>query len=320
MTNADQKAAIRERMASTGESYTTAKRAIEQARTHAGERVGPHDDLALGRAVYAEDNQGTVVGFLAQELFSTATWRVSKADEYPDDDRNLSAAEHLANLARQILALPDDDPRILRMENAVQAIADGNGELPATSEITRTIGFSWGYPTLDELLDRYSQEHASMLEQLKQYIANTKRESIMPAAQRISEALNIRLDEVLVAIQNLGPWAPAATLVGEGTLTVGAPAAGITATTPGAMVPVTHTDAGAATDDLKVARQIDAEELSAQASRGGLAKLSANQRIFIAAILITAIFLALPPEARQAILEDVGLVAALGAVLGLLKR
>ena len=57
------------------------------------------------------------------------------ADEYPDDDRNLPAAEHLADLARQILALPDDDPRILRMESAVQAIIDGNGELAATSEI-----------------------------------------------------------------------------------------------------------------------------------------------------------------------------------------
>jgi hypothetical protein len=35
MTDADQKAAIRERMASTGENYTTAKRAIELARLKA---------------------------------------------------------------------------------------------------------------------------------------------------------------------------------------------------------------------------------------------------------------------------------------------
>jgi len=320
MTNADQRAAIRERMASTGESYTTAKRAIEQARSHARERIGPQDDLALERAVYAAYDQGTVAGFLAQELFSTATWRESKADEYPDDDRNLLAAEHLANLARQIVALPDDDPRIIRMDNAVQAIADDNGELSATSEITRTIGFSWGYPTLDELLDRYAQEHASMLEQLKQYIASTQQESIMPAAQRISEALNVRLDEVLAAIQKLGPWAPAAILVGEGTLTIGAPAAAATAKALGATVLVTDADVGAAAESLEVLRQIDAEELSAQASRGGLARLSANQRIFIAAILITAIFSALPPQARQALLEDVGLVAALGAVLGLLRR
>jgi hypothetical protein len=51
MTNADQKAAIRERIARTGENYTTAKRAIEQARGDARERVSPRDDPALERAV-----------------------------------------------------------------------------------------------------------------------------------------------------------------------------------------------------------------------------------------------------------------------------
>jgi hypothetical protein len=72
MTNADQKAAIRERMARTGENYTTTKRAIEQARSHARERVNPQNDLALERAVYAAHDQGTVAGFLAQELFNIA--------------------------------------------------------------------------------------------------------------------------------------------------------------------------------------------------------------------------------------------------------
>ncbi len=320
MTNADQKAAIRERMARTGENYTTAKRAIEQDRSHARERVSPQSDLALERAVYAAYDQGTVAGFLAQELFSTSVWREGKADEYPDDDRNLPAAKHLADLARQILALPDDDPRILRMESAVQAIIDGNGELAATSEITRTIGFSWGYPSLDELLDRYAQEQANALEQLKQYVARTQGEGVTPAARRISEALNIGLDEVLAAIQKLGPWGPAATLAGEGTLTIGAPAAGVTAGGPGATVRVTDADVGAATENLEVVRPIDVDELSAQASRGGLAKLSANQRVLVAVILITAIFQALPPEARQAILDDALLAAAIAAVLALLKR
>jgi hypothetical protein len=320
MTNADQKAAIRERMASTGENYTTAKRAIEQARGHARERVSPQNDLALEQAVYAAYDQGTVAGFLAQELFSTAVWREGRAAEYPDDDRNLPAAEHLAGLARQILALPDNDPRILRMESAVQAIADANGELPETSEITRTIGFSWGYPSVDDLLDRYAQEHTRELEQLKQYVASTWGEGATPAAQRISEALNIGLDEVLAAIQKLGPWDPAAALSGEGTLTIGAPAVRVTATVHEATVLVTSADVSAATESLEVVRQIDVDELSEQASRGGLARLSANQRILVAVILITAVFQALPPEARQAILDNAGLAAAIAAVLVLLQR
>lgn len=168
------------------------------------------------------------------------------------------------------------------MESAVQAIIDGNGEFPATSEIIRTIGFSWSYPSLDELLDRYVQEHASMLEGLKQYVASTRAESIMPTARRISEALNIRLDEVVAAIQNLGSWGPAAALSGEGTR--------------GATMLVSDADVGAATESLEVVRQVDVDELSEQASRGELARLSANQRILAAVILIAAIFPALPPE------------------------
>ena len=321
MTNASRKAAIRARMASTGENYTTAKRAIEQARGHARERVSPQNDLTLERAVYAAHDQGTVVGFLAEELFSTAVWREGKADEYADDDRNLPAAAHLASLARQVLALPNDDPRILRIESAVQAIADANGELPATSEITRTIGFSWGYPSLDDLLDRYAQEHKRALEQLKQYVASTWEEGAMPAAQRISEALNIGLDEVLAALQKLGPWVPAAALVRRGNADhrrSGSRSPQRTA--PGPTVLVTGADAGAATESLEVVRQIDVDELSEQASQGGLARLSANQRILVAVILIAAIFPALPPEARQAILDDAGFAAAIAAVLVLLKR
>jgi hypothetical protein len=83
---------------------------------------------------------------------------------------------------------------------------------------------------------------------------------------------------------------------------------------------VTDADVGAATESLEVVRQIDVDELSAKASRGGLARLSANQRILVAVILIAAIFPVLPPEARQAILEDAGLAAAIAAVLVLLKR
>jgi len=45
--------AIRERMASTGENYTTAKRAIEQARSHGRERVSPLNDLVPHQATFA---------------------------------------------------------------------------------------------------------------------------------------------------------------------------------------------------------------------------------------------------------------------------
>jgi hypothetical protein len=77
---------------------------------------------------------------------------------------------------------------------------------------------------------------------------------------------------------------------------------------------------GAATETVEVVREVDVEEPSAQASRGGLARLSANERILVAVILIVATFPALPPEARQAIADDAVLAAAVAAVLARLKR
>ena len=85
-------------------------------------------------------------------------------------------------------------------------------------------------------------------------------------------------------------------------------------------VRMTSADVGAATESVDPARQIDVDELSEQASRGGLARLSANQRILAAVILIAAVFQALPPEARQAILDDGLFAAAIATVLLLLKR
>jgi hypothetical protein len=83
---------------------------------------------------------------------------------------------------------------------------------------------------------------------------------------------------------------------------------------------VASADAGTVTEGLDVVRQIDVNELSEQASRGGLARLTANQRILVAVILIAAVFPALPADARKVILEDAGLASAIAAVLMLLKR
>jgi hypothetical protein len=335
MTNANHKAAIRKRMAATGENYTTAKRAIEQVlRDGAPKPVSTWNDRELEHAVYAAYDHGTVAGFIAQELFSTAVWRQEKAAQYPDDDRNLRAAEHLADLTRQVLALPDSDPRLIRLEGTVRAIADANGELPATSDITSTIGFSWGLPSIDELLDRYTQEHKREMERLRQYVTGAWGDDAGPAAERIREALKVKFDEirdeVVAAVQNAsatltgegtltagGSWGPPATLSGAGTLTAVATATAV-GTAFNATVLVTDEDHGYGTDheDLK----IDANVLSERVSRGGLARLNPNQRILVATILITAILQALPPEVRNAFTNDVLLAAAISAVLLLFKK
>jgi hypothetical protein len=102
---------------------------------------------------------------------------------------------------------------------------------------------------------------------VRQYIAHGASEGAMSAAQRISEAVGVGLDEVLAAVQKLGSWEAGAPLAGEGSLTVGA-----TVTTPAGVV-IVSADTAAATDGLGVVRRVDVDHLSAQASPSGLARL-----------------------------------------------
>ena len=136
----------------------------------------------------------------------------------------------------------------------------------------------------------------------------------MLAAQRLSEAVGVGLDEVLAAVRELGSWEPTATLSAEASLTAGG-SVGMPAMAVAGTVFVSAADAGSATEAFSVVRQADVEKLSAWASRGGIARLSTNQRILVAVILIAAIFHMLPPAAQAQILDGATLAAAVTTVL-----
>ena len=51
---------------------------------------------------------------LAGDLASTADWRLRKAEEYPEDDRNMEAAKLLTTLAEGVLSLGNDHPLVAR--------------------------------------------------------------------------------------------------------------------------------------------------------------------------------------------------------------
>jgi len=54
---------------------------------------------------------------IVQDIESSAEWRGRKAEEYPDDARNAQSAAALELAAREVAALPDDDPRLVRLES-----------------------------------------------------------------------------------------------------------------------------------------------------------------------------------------------------------
>jgi len=53
-----------------------------------------------------------IQSMIADYLRELARWREGRAEEYDRDVRNLRSAAGLEELARHILSLPDDDPRL----------------------------------------------------------------------------------------------------------------------------------------------------------------------------------------------------------------
>ena len=72
------------------------------------------------------DLNGAYREWLAGGLYCWLEWRAAKAEDRPADRRYVQAAKALYRAAREVMALPDDDPRLLRMTRVWNA---GDGAL-----------------------------------------------------------------------------------------------------------------------------------------------------------------------------------------------
>jgi hypothetical protein len=106
-----------------------------------------------------------IIGF---QVESTADWRRRKAEQFPDDSRNLEAAAELDRLAREIGELEGSD--LHRRIDALIDRTDTPGgdsvhmELSeSVSDELRGIGFHGGYESGAALLKWYCKEFESLL-------------------------------------------------------------------------------------------------------------------------------------------------------------
>lgn len=95
---------------------------------------------------------------------NTADWRRRKAEEFPDDTRNLAAAEELERLAAEISGIPNGseiERQISDAENSINGLPnDILGEVTeevveAISDELRAIGFHTSYGAAQEFLEWY---------------------------------------------------------------------------------------------------------------------------------------------------------------------
>ena len=97
------------------------------------------------------DDLNITIGY---EVQGAAAWRRRKAEEFPDDVRNVRAAEELERLAAEIEALEGSDihEQIATAQDGINQICDGNGDVWADISATlsaelRSIGFHGSYDT-----------------------------------------------------------------------------------------------------------------------------------------------------------------------------
>jgi hypothetical protein len=123
----DLKKIVRDRVAVTGEKYTTALRAVLEAARAAVPRDDPVSRVAgltgqdlgdfivryLDAAVTAGQDGSHVMAVLADLCEYQSGWRQEKAKRYKADRRNLDASRHLAACANELKVISPEDPRVL---------------------------------------------------------------------------------------------------------------------------------------------------------------------------------------------------------------
>ena len=104
-----------------------------------------------------------VIDLLRENLERTAEWRHGKAEEFPDDDRNLEAAVLLKELAKQLGCLSGGylDQRLTSIWDASLVSGYMTNLIDAESQLLREVGFHWRGDATDlvkELISRFGRE------------------------------------------------------------------------------------------------------------------------------------------------------------------
>lgn len=92
-----------------------------------------------------------------------AEWRFSKAKEYTEDTRNLNAGRALEALGAWFRALPDDDPSVVRIIEALEGLYSGpdvHTSKPSVTDILDRFDFN------NDPSERTEAEYRAFLEDL----------------------------------------------------------------------------------------------------------------------------------------------------------
>lgn len=90
---------------------------------------------------------------IGEDLTSTAEWRRLKAEEYPDDERNLEAAERLERLSEELDQVSNEHPSFSSIAKAWEDDGACSSYFERKNDLFRAIGFNSHIDSAKELLD-----------------------------------------------------------------------------------------------------------------------------------------------------------------------
>lgn len=92
---------------------------------------------------------------ILMSLEGTADWRMRKAEEFPDDERNTTAAHELRKLAEGVAELDDDEYPLPQLAALCDRLGDENGVRASEieQELARQVGFHASYDNAKAFLD-----------------------------------------------------------------------------------------------------------------------------------------------------------------------
>ena len=112
-----------------------------------------------------------MIGYQVQ---GTAEWRRAKAEQFPDDQRNLTAAEELDELAKQIEQVASSEQIHEQIAELQDSIASANIWVDVSEAVSaelRAVGFHSGYTTALEFLEWYRDLlQEKLLEQIDEVV------------------------------------------------------------------------------------------------------------------------------------------------------
>jgi hypothetical protein len=123
---------------------------------------------------------------------SSADWRAEKAEQYPDDNRNMRSSRALAKLAERLRTLPDNDDNVVAYEAIMGRLADLDDDLTRVTEHeSHYIGrYGFDYPQdgdpasfLSDLIEQYHE----WVNEAEERIAEEERERAYEEAKETAD-------------------------------------------------------------------------------------------------------------------------------------